>query len=78
MFMLTESEIADIIGEAKKYKIEITERDLRTCGRKASQLFKQKSITSDLIQNLVDEEDDFKCDEDMLDYDMDLPADVKH
>jgi len=49
MFMLSASEIADIIGEAKKYKLDINENDLRSCGRKASKLFKQRSITSDII-----------------------------
>ena len=49
VILLTQSEIDDIIGEAKKFKIEISERDIRSCGMRASQLFKQKSITSDVI-----------------------------
>lgn len=72
-FELTEQDIAELIGEAKKYKIEISERDLRSCGKRATQLFKQKSITSDIIQNMVDEDDDFKMDDDMMHYDMQLP-----
>ena len=48
-FHLTETDIADIIGEAKKYEIDITEKDLWSYEKRATQLFKQKSITSDII-----------------------------
>ena len=79
MFMLSPSEIQDILGEAKKFKIVINERDLRTFGRRATNLFKQQSITSELIQNMVDlpDDDDFKEDEDMADYDQDLSEELK-
>ena len=64
MFFFSPEEISTMVGEAKKYKIQINEQDITNYDRKASQLFKQKSITEDVIQNLVDDPDSFDEDSD--------------
>ena len=58
MFFLSDFEINSVKEEAKKFKIEINEQDISKCDRNAKKLYKKKSITDEVIQNLVDDPED--------------------
>ena len=77
MFFLSPDDISTVMGEAKKYKIQINESDISNYDKKASQLFKKKSITEDIVQNLVDDPDSFDEDSDFEDQDLSLDMNQK-